>query len=113
MIRPQPDSGKMESGREGYIHRSSATINDRLARVGERLARITAAMRDPHFELDATEGAGVIAAYNMARAVGYPVEDLADALFTVLKRQLAATFEAFEDDSDSDTETDDVAEVAA
>lgn len=71
------------------------------------LAEVTAALRSRDFELDVNEASGVVAAFNRARAAGVgavAIADFAAALVDVLKRQLAATFEAVDDDEDVDDE---------
>lgn len=83
-------------------------VGDRLDRVRDRLARLVDAMSDPAFELDTIEAAGVIAAYRLARGVGYPTQGLADALVGVLERQMSRT----DDGYDGDVSVDDGQEAA-
>lgn len=70
-------------------------------------------MTDPAFELDSSECAALLSAVERARQAGYPVDPLADALLTVLRRQLASCEDGFEDEMDvADFEQDDPDEEA-
>src|SRR4051812_2706372 len=67
------------------------------AKASALLSRAISAMREVHFELDANEASGVVAAFNAARVAGLDVSGFAVALVDVLKRQLAETFEGMDD----------------
>ncbi len=65
---------------------------------------------DPHVELLAEEFAALLSVYKRLRAAGEALDPMLMSLMAVLERQAAETFDALEDDTDSDEDVDDAEE---
>lgn len=70
------------------------------------LDQILLAMSHVDFELDVNEAAGILRAYVQARKAGAEFCPLANALMSVIRRQIVETIEALEDETDSDDDED-------
>lgn len=78
------------------------TYNVPLSDLRRTWREFSAALLDPHFELDAEEFASILSTYKALRMAGDRFDAMLVAIMAVLERQAADTVEAFEDDTDSD-----------